>query len=123
IPIASVPSMCHKVREGPLPSPGTAPGFRRDCGGRAAEFKRAMAENVSFGDHRFDVATGRLWTGAKEIRLTPKASAVLKQLVMHAGTPVSKDDLFASVWGGTIVTDDALTSCIQELRRALEDDA
>jgi len=82
-----------------------------------------MAENVSFGDHRFDVATGRLWTGAKEIRLTPKASAVLKQLVIHAGTPVSKDDLFASVWEGTIVTDDALTSCIQELRRALEDDA
>jgi TolB-like protein/tetratricopeptide (TPR) repeat protein len=82
-----------------------------------------MAENVSFGGHRFDVETGRLWTGAKEVRLTPKASAVLKELVTHAGTPVSKDDLFASVWGGTIVTDDALTSCIQEIRRALEDDA
>jgi TolB-like protein/tetratricopeptide (TPR) repeat protein len=82
-----------------------------------------MAENVSFGSHRFDVETGRLWTGAKEVRLTPKASAVLKELVTHAGTPVSKDDLFASVWGGTIVTDDALTSCIQEIRRALEDDA
>jgi len=27
------------------------------------------------------------------------------------------------VWGGTIVSDDALTSCIQELRRALADDA
>ena len=82
-----------------------------------------MAENVSFGSHRFDVETGRLWSGAKEVRLTPKASAVLKELVTHAGEPVSKDDLFASVWGGTIVTDDALTSCIQELRRALEDDA
>jgi adenylate cyclase len=83
----------------------------------------SMVGNVSFGSHRFDVQTGRLWSGAKEIRLTPKASAVLKELVTHAGEPVSKDDLFASVWGGTIVTDDALTSCIQELRRALEDDA
>jgi pimeloyl-ACP methyl ester carboxylesterase len=48
---------------------------------------------------------------------------VLKALVMQAGTPVSKDDLFASVWSGTAVSDDALTSCIQELRRALGDDS
>jgi DNA-binding winged helix-turn-helix (wHTH) protein len=27
------------------------------------------------------------------------------------------------VWSDTVVSDDALTSCIQELRRALEDDA
>src|SRR6185369_9289598 len=37
--------------------------------------------------------------------------------------PVAKADLFASVWKDTAVTDDALTSCIQELRRALGDDA
>ena len=82
-----------------------------------------MAQGLSFGNYRFDVDTARLWSGAQEIRLTPKASAVLKELVMQAGTPVSKDDLFASVWSGTAVSDDALTSCIQELRRALEDDA
>jgi DNA-binding winged helix-turn-helix (wHTH) protein len=55
------------------------------------------------------------------VRLTPKASEVLKQLVAHAGAPVSKSDLFATVWSGVAVSDDALTSCIQELRRALED--
>lgn len=82
-----------------------------------------MEPGVSFANYRFDVETGRLWSGAQEIRLTPKASAVLTELVMQAGTPVSKDDLFASVWSGTAVSDDALTSCIQELRRALEDDA
>jgi len=82
-----------------------------------------MEPGVSFANYRFDVETGRLWSGAAEVRLTPKASAVLKALVMQAGTPVSKDDLFASVWSGTAVSDDALTSCIQELRRALEDDA
>src|SRR6185369_10693665 len=37
--------------------------------------------------------------------------------------PVAKADLFASVWKDTAVTDEALTSCIQELRKALEDDA
>ena len=80
-------------------------------------------EGISFGGYRFDGATGRLWSGAKEVRLTPKASEVLKQLVLRAGEPVSKVDLFATVWSGTAVSDDALTSCIQELRRALEDDS
>ena len=55
--------------------------------------------------------------------MTPKASAVLKELLLHAGRPVSKEDLFASVWTDTAVSDDALTSCIQELRKALADDA
>jgi pimeloyl-ACP methyl ester carboxylesterase/DNA-binding winged helix-turn-helix (wHTH) protein len=76
---------------------------------------------VSFGEYRFETDTGRLFTGVREIRLTPKASAVLKHLILRAGEPVSKDDLFATVWSGTAVSDDALTSCIQELRRALED--
>ena len=44
-------------------------------------------------------------------------------LVARAGQPVSKEDLFATVWSDTAVSDDALTSCIQELRRALGDDA
>jgi pimeloyl-ACP methyl ester carboxylesterase len=47
---------------------------------------------------------------------------VLKQLVLHAGEPVSKAALFDTVWADTAVSDDALTSCIQELRRALDDD-
>jgi pimeloyl-ACP methyl ester carboxylesterase/DNA-binding winged helix-turn-helix (wHTH) protein len=79
--------------------------------------------SVSFGGYRFESETGRLWAGAREIRLTPKASEVLKQLVLHAGEPVAKADLFATVWNGTAVSDDALTSCVQELRRALEDNS
>jgi DNA-binding winged helix-turn-helix (wHTH) protein/alpha-beta hydrolase superfamily lysophospholipase len=80
-------------------------------------------QDVAFSGYRFEIESGRLWSGTREIRLTPRASEVLKQLVLHAGEPVSKADLFATVWQGTIVSDDALTSCIQELRRALEDDA
>ncbi len=79
-----------------------------------------MQQGVSFDDYRFEIETGRLWSGTEEIRLTPKAAAVLAELVTHAGEPVSKEDLFASVWKNTAVSDDALTSCIQELRRALE---
>jgi pimeloyl-ACP methyl ester carboxylesterase/DNA-binding winged helix-turn-helix (wHTH) protein len=82
---------------------------------------RLHAHAVSFGGYRFETDTGRLFSGSREVRLTPKASAVLTQLVLHAGEPVSKDVLFATAWNGVAVSDDALTSCIQELRRALED--
>ena len=81
-----------------------------------------MAQGVRFGGYQFDIDTGRLWFATGEIRLTPKAAAVLKMLVTHAGEPVSKERLFASVWNGVAVSDDALTSCVQELRRALDDD-
>ena len=79
-------------------------------------------QGICFDEYRFDLETGRLWRAADEVRLTPKAAAVLAELVTHAGEPVSRDHLFATVWKDTAVGDDALTSCIQELRRALDDD-
>jgi TolB-like protein/Tfp pilus assembly protein PilF len=78
---------------------------------------------LGFGGYRLEPATGRLWSGEREIHLTPKASAVLVALVSRAGQPVTKDELFATVWNGTPVTDDALGSCVRELRKALGDDA
>jgi TolB-like protein len=78
---------------------------------------------VRFGRNSFEPATGRLWAGEAEVKLTRKSAAVLGLLVERAGHPVSKSQLFASVWRDTVVSDDALTTCIQELRRALGDDA
>jgi adenylate cyclase len=82
-----------------------------------------MTQSVGFGDYRFHLDTNQLWLRGEEVRLTPKAADVLKILVAHAGSPVSKRDLFASIWPDVAVTDDALTTCIQELRRVLGDDA
>src|SRR5262245_23805810 len=98
---------------------GIPPGLLR----RDMAWKSQVEQRVSFGRYRFDLETGRLLSGKREIKLTPKAAGVLKVLVTNAGQPVRKDELFASVWNGTVVSDDALTSCIQELRRALADDA
>ena len=83
----------------------------------------AMTQHVSFGRHRFEPDTGRLWTDEREIKLTPKASAVLGRLIERAGALVSKQELFDTVWSSTVVGDDALVTCIQELRKALGDDA
>jgi adenylate cyclase len=82
-----------------------------------------MEQRVIFGGYRFDRSTGRLWSGKREVRLTPKATAVLGALVTRAGELVTKEDLLRSVWRDTAVSDDALTSCVQELRKALADNA
>src|SRR5215510_2563207 len=52
-------------------------------------------------------------------KLDPKVVEVLVLLAEHAGQVVSREDLLAKVWPGTVVTDDALSRCIYELRRQL----
>jgi TolB-like protein len=81
-----------------------------------------MQASLSFDPFRFEPTTGRLWRGPQEVNLTPKAAAVLGALLDRPGELVAKQELFASVWQDTIVSDDALVACVQELRRALADD-
>jgi TolB-like protein/tetratricopeptide (TPR) repeat protein len=82
-----------------------------------------MNQPIRFGSFRFEAESARLWSGDSEIKLTPKAAALLAMLIEHSGAPVPKEALFARVWRGTVVSDDALVTCIQELRKALGDDA
>lgn len=77
---------------------------------------------IQFGEFAFHPDSGQLWRGPTELRLTPKSAAVLRVLLESRGTVISKRQLLERVWIGTVVTDDALTSCILELRRALGDD-
>jgi len=46
---------------------------------------------------------------------------VLRHLVDRGGCLVTKDELQAAIWGDKAVTDDSLTHCIIEIRKALED--
>jgi TolB-like protein/DNA-binding winged helix-turn-helix (wHTH) protein len=55
-------------------------------------------------------------------RLEPKVMQVLVCLVDHSGELVSKEQLIRAVWADTFVTDEVLTRCISELRKALNDD-
>jgi DNA-binding winged helix-turn-helix (wHTH) protein/predicted ATPase len=84
-----------------------------------------MAEDrqVAFGLFRFDPRSGQLWRDGSEVKLAPRAAAVLHLLAERAQELVTKKDLLERVWGGMAVGDDALTSCIQELRGVLGDDA
>jgi adenylate cyclase len=77
----------------------------------------------TFGNFRFEPASARLWQDHAEIKLTRKAAQVLAALLGQPGEPVSKRALFETVWRGTVVSDDALVTCVQELRKALGDDS
>ena len=82
-----------------------------------------MESHLKFGSFRFEPATARLWENDAEVKLTRKAALVLGALLGRAGAPISKQELFASVWPDTVVSDDALVTCVQELRKALRDDS
>jgi predicted ATPase len=79
-------------------------------------------QHFTLGPYRLDAETGELTGGEMAVKLTPKTTAVLRLLGERAGELVGKRELFAKVWAGRVVSDAALTSCIQELRRALGDD-
>ena len=82
----------------------------------------AATRGIRFGRYRFHATQG-LTRGKQEIRVTPKSLAVLCRLLERSGEVVTREELFRDVWPDTAVSDAALTTCIQELRRALEDDA
>jgi TolB-like protein len=92
-----------------------------------AELRQSSAQGpgsqpVSIGEYRFDGGAGQLWRGADEIKLTPRASRLLAALAERPMQVVTKKQLVDRLWNGKAVGDDALTSCVQELRRALGDD-
>ena len=71
---------------------------------------------------RLDLANECLWRGSREIKLRPKAFAVLNHLVGRAGILVTKEELLAAVWPESFVTDSVLKVTVRQLREALEDD-
>src|SRR5215469_3568382 len=74
-----------------------------------------------FGDHHLDIERRELRCSGELINLEPKAFDLLAFLVRHGHRVVSKDDLLREVWGGRIVSDAALTTRINAVRRALGD--
>jgi TolB-like protein/DNA-binding winged helix-turn-helix (wHTH) protein/tetratricopeptide (TPR) repeat protein len=53
------------------------------------------------------------------IELRNRSFAVLRHLATNAGRVITKDELLAANWPGVTVTEDSLTQCISEIRRAL----
>src|SRR5262245_2725634 len=76
-----------------------------------------------FKPFRLDVLDERLWECEKIVRLGHKALAVLECLVSQSGQLVTKDDLLATAWPDTAVSEAVLSTAMREIRRALKDQA
>ncbi len=58
--------------------------------------------------------------GQKPVRLSPVNKKVLLTLLAHAGEAVSRQQLFDTVWPNQVISDDALTRCVSDLRAQLK---
>jgi len=74
-----------------------------------------------FAGFSLDTGACLLRNGSGEIALRPKSFDLLSYLIRNAGRVVPKAELMDAVWPNVTVTDDSLTQCISDIRRALED--
>ncbi|MBW8271060.1 winged helix-turn-helix domain-containing tetratricopeptide repeat protein [Caldovatus aquaticus] len=90
------------------------------CPSRPQQADRSAAGIYRFGGFTLDAARGALrGPQGEEVALRPKSAEVLRHLAEHAGRLVPREALLQAVWPGVFVTDDSVTQCIAEIRRAL----
>ena len=77
---------------------------------------------LHFGEFTLDSLTRQLRRGADEIHVSPKAFALLLELVERRPDALTKAALQESLWPGTFVVEANLSNLIAEIRAALEDD-
>ena len=77
-----------------------------------------------FEDFVLDLARGTLLTTAgHEIPLRRKSFQLLRLLVENVGQLLDRDGIYRAIWTDLAVSDDSITQCIHEIRRALGDKA
>jgi DNA-binding winged helix-turn-helix (wHTH) protein len=76
-----------------------------------------------FQDFVLDTDRHELRRGDGLVATEPKVFDLLVHVIANHERVVSKDDLIAAIWNGRIVSDSALTSCINAARTAVADKA
>lgn len=82
-----------------------------------ANDKRIIFENFSL-----DLVNERLWRGSEEIKIRPKAFALLNYLLNRSGQLVTKQELLNALWPDIFVGDAVLKVTVRQLREVLDDD-
>jgi DNA-binding response OmpR family regulator len=83
----------------------------------------ASAQRLISGDVVLDRRTRRVYRGERELRLTPKAVALLEYMMTHPDELLTRDRLLDAVWGWDYPTGTrTVDTRVAELRRVLDDD-
>ena len=85
----------------------------------------AYGETTAYrlGDFTIDLDRGGLYRDGAEVRIRPRSFDVLRYLAERPGKLVSRDELMDALWQGAVVTEDAVTQCFIDIRKALGDDS
>ena len=79
-------------------------------------------EILRFGNVVLDASRGSLRDGGgAEVALRPKAFDLLLTLARNPRRTLSRDELFGAVWPDVTVTEDSISQCVREVRRAIGD--
>lgn len=81
----------------------------------------ALRHGFRVGDWDVQPLQGQIVRDGNQRHLEPRIMEVLVCLAKNAGEVVERESLLLQVWGERAVTDEPLTRCIAELRRALGD--
>jgi len=86
----------------------------------ALETRLVECPSYTIGERVFEPSRGVLHArDGTEVVLRPKTARVLLHLAQRCGELVARDDLIEAVWPGVHVTENGLTQCVAEIRRAL----
>jgi len=77
--------------------------------------------NFAFDPFVLDDSRRELLRAGKPVHLQPQVFDLLSLLVANAHRMVSRDEIVEKVWHGRIVSEDAISSRVRDLRRALGD--
>ena len=75
-----------------------------------------------FGEFLLDTESLELRQNGKPLDVEPQVFSLLTCLIENRDRVVTKDELIEQVWGGRIITDSALNTRINAVRRAVGDD-
>lgn len=82
----------------------------------------AASHVIRFDDFELDTAHFEVRKSGERIPVEPQVFNLLVFLTRNHGRTVTKEEVFAAIWGDRIVSDAALSSQIKAARRALGDD-
>jgi len=88
---------------------------------RARAPRPAILVDYEFGSVAIDFYRGRATKGGRPLELTSKELVLLRYLIAHRGTVVTREELLAEVWGYNSTNTRTLDVHVATLRQKLED--
>lgn len=74
-----------------------------------------------FEEFEFDSVAMELRSDGVRVEVQPSVLDLLELLILNADRVVTKDEIIDRLWGGRLISDDAITKRVSQLRKALDE--